>query len=77
MRAWLMRNDYWRLVSGRETKPTSTSSDALTKWEIKAEKAAGEIYLLVENDQRVHFRGFEEVVFGSPVWSFALKGHGP
>ena len=38
----------------------STSSDALTKWEIKAEKAAGEIYLLVENDQRVHFRGFEE-----------------
>ena len=24
------------------------------------EKAAGEIYLLVENDQRVHFRGNEE-----------------
>ena len=27
---------------------------------MKAEKAAGEIYLLVENDQRVHFRGHEE-----------------
>ena len=59
MKAWLMRNDYWRLVSGKETKPTSTG-DALNKWEIKAGRAAGEIYLLVENDQRVHFRGFEE-----------------
>ena len=27
---------------------------------MKAEKAAGEIYLLVENDQQVHFRGHEE-----------------
>jgi len=27
---------------------------------MKAEKAAGEIYLLVENDQWVHFRGHEE-----------------
>ena len=27
---------------------------------MKAEKAAGEIYLLVENDQRVHFRGHKE-----------------
>ena len=27
---------------------------------MKGEKAAGEIYLLVENDQRVHFRGHEE-----------------
>ena len=27
---------------------------------MKAEKAAGEIYLLVENDQKVHFRGHEE-----------------
>ena len=30
------------------------------KWDAKAERAAGEIYLLVESDQRVHFRGHEE-----------------
>src|SRR6266699_2481015 len=53
-----MRNGLWRLVSGKETKPTG--SEELNKWENKAEKAAGEIYLLVENDQRVHFRGHEE-----------------
>ena len=32
----------------------------MAQWEIRAEKAAGQIYLLVDNDQRVHFRGYEE-----------------
>jgi hypothetical protein len=59
MKAWLMRNGYWRLVNGKELKPTK-DQDALNTWECKAERAAGEIYLMVENDQRVHFRGFEE-----------------
>ena len=58
MKAWLMRNGLWRLVSKREVKPSK--EDDLNKWEAKAEKAAGEIYLMVENDQRVHFRGHEE-----------------
>jgi hypothetical protein len=35
-------------------------AEALEKWEAKVERAAGEIYLLVEKDQRVHFRGFDE-----------------
>ena len=60
MKAWLMRNGLWRLVSKKETKPAASLADELEKWEMKAEKAAGEIYLLVENDQRVHFRGHEE-----------------
>jgi len=42
MKAWLMRNGLWRLVSGRELKPIS-GIDELNKWEAKAEKAAGEI----------------------------------
>ncbi|KIJ89562.1 hypothetical protein K443DRAFT_48589, partial [Laccaria amethystina LaAM-08-1] len=42
----------------KESKPAD--KDELNKWEAKAERAAGEIYLLVENDQRVHFRGYEE-----------------
>ena len=52
MKAWLMRNGLWRLVSKKERKPAASLADELEKWEIKA---AGEIYLLVENDQRVHF----------------------
>ena len=53
-----MRNGLWKLVSGRWPQPTDDENDLL-KWETKAEKAAGEIYLLVESDQRVHFRGHE------------------
>ena len=58
MKAWLMRNGLWRLVSGKETKPKEEKE--LEAWEAKAERAAGEIYLLVQSDQRVHFRGSEE-----------------
>ena len=45
----------------------------MDKWEAKAEKAAGEIYLAVENDQRVHFRGHEE----DPVqmWTLLEQAH--
>ena len=38
----------------------ASKADKLEKWEMKAEKAAGEIYLLVENNQRMHFRRHEE-----------------
>ena len=53
-----MKNGLWKVVSGKETRPED--ADALAKWEAKAERAAGEIYLLVENDQRVNFCGYEE-----------------
>ena len=53
-----MQNGLWRFVSGKETK--LKKKDELNKWEAKAEKTAKEIYLFVENDQRVHFRGHKE-----------------
>lgn len=55
MQAWLMKCGYWRLVHGTEVKPLSNTEE-LAKWEMKAEKAAGEIYLAVEKDQKVHIR---------------------
>jgi transposase InsO family protein len=74
MKAWLMKNGLWRLVSGKETKPTKKEEGAeLAKWEAKAERAAGEIYLLVENDQRIHFRGFEEDPI--QIWKLLENAH--
>ena len=71
MKAWLMRNGYWRLVSGKEVEPKDPV--ALEKWESKAERAAGEIYLIIEIDKRVHFRGSEE----DPVkmWKLLEEAH--
>ena len=58
MRAWLRKIGLWKIVSGQENK--LKESEALTKWEAKADRAAGEIHLLVENDQRIHFCGFDK-----------------
>src|SRR5215510_13332824 len=71
MKAWLMKMGYWQIVNGKESKPAE-GSGAIT-WQLKAEKAAGEIYLAVENDQRVHFKNCEE----DPItmWQNLEKAH--
>ena len=57
-----MCSGLWSVVSGKAKRPvkgkdkdTDDSTEELAKWETKLEKAAGEIYLAVESDQRVHF----------------------
>ncbi|KAJ3779449.1 hypothetical protein GGU10DRAFT_234825, partial [Lentinula aff. detonsa] len=60
MKASLMSNSLWRLVSGKETKPSASDADKLEKWEIKAEKAAGLIYLAVSPSQQVHIKAHQE-----------------
>ena len=63
-----MRQGLWGIVSGRTKKPvqtsttplTATESAAITTWEDKAEKAARELYLLVSDEQKVHFAGISD-----------------
>ena len=43
--------------------PTQQEADALDAWETKSDKAAGWLYLMVEQEQRVHFNGIQD----SPV----------
>ncbi|EGN94930.1 hypothetical protein SERLA73DRAFT_61923, partial [Serpula lacrymans var. lacrymans S7.3] len=53
MQAWLMTKGLWRLVSGTEKRP-ETDAEAQEKWELRAEKAAGALYLNISKDQRTH-----------------------
>ena len=39
---------------------TPEEQAAIDSWEEKAEKAAGELYLLVSQDQKVHFMGISD-----------------
>jgi len=65
MEAWFRAQALWRIVSG-VSKPSTVSAtpkegeeDKLEAWQLKADKAAG-IMWLIDNTQRVHFRGIKD-----------------
>jgi transposase InsO family protein len=57
MQAWLMSKELWMLVNNDEPSPDDTDRDSKLKWQKRAQKAAGELFLSVEQDQKSHFHG--------------------
>ena len=61
MEAWFHSSGVWRIVNGQNkqptmsTPPTENETLALEAWEMKSDKAAGWLFLMVEDDQKVHF----------------------
>ena len=53
MKALFCLKGLWRLVDGKETHPT-TAGPEQTTWDIKQDRAAGELMLNIAPDQRVH-----------------------
>ena len=64
MEAWLRSSGLWRIVSGTSTRPTTPSTEANTDivdaWDMKWDKAAGWIFLMVEDNQKIHFHGIKD-----------------
>ena len=66
MEAWYRAQALWRIVSGTSQAPKLSTpikegeEDKLEAWQVKADKAAGIMYLMVEPMQRVHFRGIKD-----------------
>jgi hypothetical protein len=62
MEAWYRAQALWRIVSGVSkllsvsTPAKEGEEDKLEAWQVKADKAAGIMYLMVE----VHFRGIKD-----------------
>jgi len=52
-----MSKELWMLVDGQEPCPPSSDAESTLKWQKRAQKAAGELYLSVEQDQKSHFHG--------------------
>ena len=72
MKAWFMRSGTWKLVNGEELRPAEPAIPAtvsaelqakMDDWDKRAMKAAGELYLLVSDDQKTHL----EAITGDPV----------
>jgi hypothetical protein len=53
MKAYLRVKGLWLLVNGSETHPAS-DTDLQAKWDVKADKAAVELYLACSVEQRMH-----------------------
>lgn len=49
-----------RLVLGKKEKPNAKETEALQKWEEKALKAAGEIYLSISDEPKVHVQEYSD-----------------
>jgi len=66
MEAWYRAQVLRRIVSGTSKPPTVSvpsregEEDKLEAWEVKADKAAGIMWLMIEPTQRVHFRGIND-----------------
>jgi len=66
MGAWFRAQALWRIVSGVSKLPTVSATpkegeeDKLERWQLKADKAAGIMWLMVANTQRVYFRGIKD-----------------
>ena len=64
--AWYRAQALWRLVSGASNAPKLSTpvkegeEEKLEAWQVKSDKAAGIMYLMVEPMQRVHFRGIKD-----------------
>ena len=61
------------LVDNEEPCPLSTDMESRVKWQKRAQKAAGELYLSVEQDQKSHFHG----MLSNPIriWSTLCNVH--
>ena len=57
MQAWLMSKELWMLINNDEPCPDNSSKDSKLAWQKRAQKAAGELFLSVEPDQKSHFHG--------------------
>jgi len=59
MKALLRSKGLWRLVDGKERCPT-TGDKEQEAWDIKQDRAAGELMLNLMPDQRVHIRASQD-----------------
>ncbi|KAF9005250.1 hypothetical protein BDQ17DRAFT_386597 [Cyathus striatus] len=66
MEAYLKTIGLWRITSGKSTKPSKSSPPtpqeitAENTWEEAADKAAGILFLAVEQEQKIHFSSNRE-----------------
>ena len=60
MKAFLHAKSLWTIVSGAEKHPDDSKANLQAKWDIRADKAAGQLYLSLSAEQRTHIDAVQD-----------------
>ncbi|KIN93804.1 hypothetical protein M404DRAFT_170144 [Pisolithus tinctorius Marx 270] len=73
MKAFLCTKGLWTIVNDSEKCPDESKTEARSKWDLRADRAAGDLYLALSSKQRTHV----EAVQDDPVqiWSTLASIH--
>ena len=68
-----MSKELWMLVDSAEPCPPDSNKESKLKWQMRAQKAAGDLFLSVEQDQKSHFHG----ILSDPIriWTTLCDAH--
>ena len=75
MRAWLMKMGLWSIVCGEESEPPADEDIERREWRKRRDRAAGELYLAVSHEQRVHFAGQSQSLDPVAMWKALEAAH--
>jgi len=67
MKAFLRTKGLWTIVSGAEKRPDDSQADLQAKWDLRANKAAGQLYLSLSTEQRTHIDAVQD--HPAQIWS--------
>ena len=67
MKAFLHTKGLWTIVSGAEKRPDDSKADLQAKWDVRADKAAGQLYLSLSAEQRTHIDAVQDDP--AQIWS--------
>ena len=67
MKAFLHTKRLWTIVSGAEKRPDDSEADLQAKWDVRADKAAGQLYLSLSAEQRTHLDAVQDDP--AQIWS--------
>ena len=67
MKAFLRTKGLWTIVSGAEKRPDDSKADLQAKWDVRADKATGQLYLSLSPEQRTHIDAVQDNP--AQIWS--------
>ena len=67
VKAFLRTKGLWTIVSGAEKCPDDSKAHLQAKWDVRADKVAGQLYLSLSAEQRTHIDAVQDNP--AQIWS--------